>query len=276
MNWISEQDRNTFKTDGYMVIKNVVPDDLINPACEEIAAFLSADLSDSSTWYKGAPENDGLVPSHHLQTVWDIRQNPNVYDAFSEFFGGERKLYVDINRSCFRPPSKPEYPGLSQGEIHWDIDPRNGSEGWIQGIVLLTDIKRNSGGFQCIPEIYRNINKWLLKNAINEDFDHFYPGLNNHPDIVQINANAGDIIVWSTLLPHGPALNSSFEPRIASFMTLTPNKNFDAIASETKELVMTRRAPKKWRGLPQQLDPEPGKPVILTELGEKLTGFAEW
>lgn len=276
MKWISAADWNSFNTDGFMVIKNVVPDNLIKPACEEIAAFISADIDDKSTWYNGDLQNDGLVPVHHLQSIWDIRQNSNVYAAFSEFWGGEQKLFVDINRSCFRPPIKEAYPSLSKGEIHWDIDPRNGSKGWIQGIVLLTDISKNTGGFQCIPEVYKNISSWLARNGQDKDFNHFYPGLNEHPEIIQIEGKAGDIILWSTLLPHGPALNSSALPRIASFMTLTPNEDYNELANETRELILQKRAPEKWRGLPQQLDPEPGSSVVLSELGKKLTGFDSW
>ena len=78
-----------------MVVRNVVPERTINNAVREIAAFLQADLDDSTTWYRNAPENDGIVPMHHAQSLWDIRQSPNLYQVFTEFFGNPH-LMVDM------------------------------------------------------------------------------------------------------------------------------------------------------------------------------------
>lgn len=276
MSWISKSDRLLLKSDGYMVMKNVVPDALIKKACQEVASTVGADLNVPSSWYKGHMQNNGLVPVCHLQSIWDIRQHYNVYSAFSELFYGEKELYVDFNRCCFRPPYNKKYPTLSLGEIHWDIDPRKGSDGWIQGIVLLTDISQNTGGFQCIPSVYQNVESWLAKNAGGDNFDHFNPGLNEHPTL-QLNAKAGDIIIWSTLLPHGPARNLSCNPRIAAFMTLTPNpKMAFEEKEERKYLIEAKRAPECWRGLPAQLDPEPGNEIYLNWLGRRVAGISQW
>lgn len=271
---ITKKDRKKFKSEGYMIIKNVVPSLLIQPACIEIAESIQANLSDKTTWYYGDSQNDGIVPVHHLQSIWDIRQDKQVYAAFSEFWNGETELYVDINRVCFRPPCCDQHPLISRGEIHWDIDPRLGSEGWIQGIVLLTDIQKDTGGFQCIPEIYKTIKEWLKENAQQRDFDHFNPGLNSYPAL-QLEGKAGDIILWSTLLPHGPAINLSNQPRIAAFITLAPNKKFSQ-QSEYRSLIKQKRAPKGWRNLPGQKDPETGKKIILTTLGKRITGLLPW
>ncbi len=86
---------------------------------------------------------------------------------------------------------------------------------------MLTDIKPNTGGFQCIPEIYQDIDEWVRLNAMSVNSNHFQPGLDAHPAI-QLSGKAGDVILWSTLLPHGPAINLSDEVRIAAFMTITP------------------------------------------------------
>ncbi len=275
MPWISKADRAHFKKYGYLVVKNVVPKHLIQPAREEIATTVNARLDDPTSWYQGDLRNDGIVPVHHLQSLWNIRQDPQVFAMFAEFWGQDSHLYTDFNRCCFRPPNHDDYPELSLGEIHWDIDPRRGSEGWIQGIVLLTDIKPNTGGFQCIPEIYQDIDEWIRVNAMSEDFNHFQPGLDTHPTL-QLSGQAGDVILWSTLLPHGPAVNLSNEVRIAAFVTITPDNKFEQKRATRKRWILAKRAPAKWRGLPQQQDPEPGPTVKLTELGKKLAGINPW
>jgi hypothetical protein len=83
--WITRLHRLHFQDKGYMVIRNVIPAELTANAVGEITSFLGADLADSATWYGGAPRLDGIVPLHHAQALWDIRQNPDLYEMFAEF-----------------------------------------------------------------------------------------------------------------------------------------------------------------------------------------------
>ena len=223
-----------------MVVRNVLPAALTTSAVREIAGFLRADLTDNSTWYRAAPELDGIVPLHHAQSLWDIRQSPNLYQMFAEFFGNPR-LMVDINRCIFRPPVNPRLPAISHGTIHWDTDPRGPRPATVQAVVLLSDVARNEGGFQCIPEIYQNLAAWLEQYA-HDDFDFFNPGLNSWK-ARQIEGKAGDVILWSTRLPHGTAPNLSNWPRIAAFVTMQPPPNDASLHESMKRWWLTKRAP---------------------------------
>jgi len=218
--WIKDHNRQQFHADGYMVIRNVVPASVTGNAVHEIAAFVGADLADSATWYGGAPQLDGIVPLHHAQSLWDIRQYPNLYQVFTEFFGNPR-LMVDINRCIFRPPVHPDWPAISHGSIHWDTDPRVPGPGSLQAVVLLTDVDRDGGGFQCLPEVYRKLDAWLERYAYRDDFDFFNPGLNRWKT-TQIEGKVGDVILWSIRLPHGTATNLSNRPRVAAFVSMQP------------------------------------------------------
>jgi hypothetical protein len=272
--WIDSEDRQRFQSEGYMVIRNVVPEGTLNNAVHEIAAFLRADLDDSTTWYRNAPQNDGIVPMHHAQSLWDIRQSSNLYEVFSEFWG-THSLGVDINRCLFRPPRHPKWPTVSRGDIHWDTDPRAAGPGSLQGVVLLTDVDRDGGGYQCLPNIYQNLEAWLDRNARRSDFDFFNPGLKNCTT-TQIEGKAGDVILWSTKLPHGSAANLSRRPRIAAFVSMQPSADSDELRASMKKWWLTKQAPDSWRGLPGQLETEPGAPAVLSELGLKLIGVLPW
>jgi len=272
--WIHDHDRRQFQADGYMVIRNVVPPSLVGNAAREIAAFVRADLTDSMTWYRGPQVLDGIVPMHHAQSLWDIRQSPNVYQVFTEFFGTPR-LMVDINRCIFRPPVHRRFPKISHGSIHWDTDPRGPRPASVQAVVLLSDVGRYGGGFQCLPDVYRNLDAWLKRYARRDDFDFFYPGL-NHWKTTQVEGKAGDLILWSTKLPHGSAANSSNRPRVAAFVSMGPCGHDAQLRESMKNWWLTKRAPDYWRGLPGQLDPEPGVPAVLSELGLKLIGVSSW
>ena len=90
---------------------------------------------------------------------------------------------------------------------------------------------------------------------------------------------AGDLIVWDPYLPHGPASHHFSRPRVAQYITMIPVDVIPDVEKDRQErikLVQERRVPEWWRGLVGQLDPEPGPPIELTELGRKLIGFDEW
>jgi hypothetical protein len=95
-----------------------------------------------------------------------------------------------------------------------------------------------------------------------------------------IEGKAGDIILWSTKLPHGTATNSSNRPRIAAFVTMEPLPEDAELRESVKASMrtwwLTKRAPDYWRGLPGQIDPEPGAPALLSELGQTLIGVHPW
>lgn len=272
--WIHDDDRRQFHADGYMTIRKVVPPRLVDNAAREIVACVGADLADSTTWYRGRVELDGIVPMHHAQSLWDIRQSPNLYQVFSEFFGTPR-LVVDINRCIFRPPVHRRVPKISHGSIHWDTDPRGPRPASVQAVVLLSDVGRNEGGFQCLPDVYRNLDAWLKRYARRDNFDFFYPGL-NYWKANQVEGKAGDVILWSTRLPHGSAANLSNRPRVAAFVSMQPCEDNARLRESMKNWWLTKRAPDYWRGLPGQLDPEPGAPAVLSDLGMKLIGASPW
>lgn len=273
--WIRDHHREQFRSDGYMVVRNVVPPSLVANAAREIAAFVGADLADRTTWYRAVGWGlDGIVPMHHAQSLWDLRQDPRLYQVFSEFFRTER-LRVDMNRCIFRPPVHRRFPKISRGTIHWDTDPRGPRPASLQGVVLLSDVCRGGGGFQCLPDVFRNLDAWLKRYARRGDFDFFYPGLDDWTT-TQVEGKAGDVILWSTKLPHGSAINLTDRPRIAAFVSMQPCGDNAQLRESMRTCWLTKRAPEYWRGLPGQLDPEPGPPAVLSDLGRKLIGISSW
>ncbi len=142
-------------------------------------------------------------------------------------------------------------------------------------MVLLSDVDRDGGGYQCLPNIYQNLEGWLERNACGRDFDFFNPGLNDCRT-TQIEGKAGDVILWSTKLPHGSAVNLSNRPRIAAFVSMQPGADSAELRASMKKWRLTKQAPVFWRGLPGQLETEPRAPAVLSELGLKLIGTLSW
>ncbi len=274
--------REKFGEHGYIVFPQIVPQEYVEAAVDAVCRFARVQLSAPTTWYELPAENGGVVPLHHAQELWDIRQHPNVYEAFKKVYGHGR-LWVSMDRAGFRPPMKegleaPQEDGWhrSLGNIHWDAPPNKPHPGLLQGVLLLSDTSQNSGGFQCVPGIYRDLEKWLERHP---NFNPDKPDLSEEK-IIQVEGKAGDLIIWDPFLPHGPGHNFSNRPRIAQYITMVPlPTDEEAIEKERKnriQLFQDKRAPEWWRGLAGQHDPEPGPQVQLTPLGKKLVGVDLW
>jgi hypothetical protein len=57
---------------------------------------------------------------------------------------------------------------------------------------------------------------------------------------------------------------------------MQPPADSPELRASMKEWWLTKQAPDYWRGLPGQLEREPGAPAVLTELGLKLIGQLPW
>jgi len=55
-------------------------------------------------------------------------------------------------------------------------------------------------------------------------------------------------------------------------VSMEPAADDAHIRESMKTWWLTKRAPDYWRGLAGQVDPEPGVPAVLSELGLKLIG----
>jgi hypothetical protein len=135
---------------------------------------------------------------------------------------------------------------------------------------LLSDVGRNGGGFQCLPEVYQNLDAWLERHAFRDDFDFFNPGL-NHWKPTQVLGKAGDVILWSAR----PSTYQTAQGSQRSF-PCSPPVDSAQLRESMKNSWLTKRAPDGWRGLPGQMDPESGSPAELSDLGLKLIGVVPW
>ncbi|WP_062262547.1 phytanoyl-CoA dioxygenase family protein [Endozoicomonas arenosclerae] len=266
---LSKEDRRQLKENGYLVIPDAVPLTLCNDAASLIEQFLNVDPGNSKSWYDKDLGYNGIVPVHQHQSVWNIRQHPNIHSLFSQLLGTE-KLWVRLDRLSFKPPSLNPEIDRPKRHIHLDFPVEQLTSLRLQGILYLTDTQKDQGAFCCVPSLYKN--EKVLKNRKSLWFDN--EELSQNP-IESIEGKAGTLIIWDSGLPHSGGLNTSDLPRMALYVSMFP-----AGAEETSEerirLWQENRAPEKWRGLPYQQDPEPGKPANLSDLGKKLLGLEDY
>jgi len=269
---LSQRHHEALARDGYAVVSGLVPEDLLGPAREVILGFVHAELERPETWYRHQPLEWSIVPVHQAQAFWDIRQCPAVHGAFAELCGTER-LWVSMDRGVFKVPLSKRHPAhVDESVLHWDGDPRRPASWAYQEMLFLTDAGYGQGTFECVPSIFRSLDRYFASHpgpAVDAPVD-----LAGH-DVVEVPAQAGDLVIWSSRLPHHGGRNRGPCPRISMALAMRPEGS-DAQRAERVECWQQVRAPRWWRGWKGQIDPEPGPPARLTPLGRRLLGIDRW
>ncbi len=281
---LSEADWDFWTYNGYVVIKNAVPKAQAQETANFLWEFEEKDPNDAKTWYT-APRakmemkelvGTGMVEVYNNQQLWNNRQAPRIYDAFVDIWGTE-KLWVTIDRANLNFPIRLGYE--YKGFIHWDYNPETKPQN-VQGVLALADqLDENMGGFQCIPWLFRNYETWKLSQP--KDRNPFQPDISGLEDkIVKVGLEAGDLLIFNSLQPHGIRPNlSENKVRIAQYISMMP-------AQEENESLQQWRI-NSWR---DRVAPQgfafPGDPrnweqtkyprAELSELGAKLLGMKAW
>ena len=154
---LTEDDHAFFERNGYVVVHNAAPQGNLDAVIAALWSFLEMDPEDPEDWYREPLRPNGMVEMYQHQALWNNRQYPRVYEAFAELLGTPR-LWVSIDRACLKPPRHPAHPEYdNKGFIHWDADTsRLPMPLGLQGVLCLAGTDVDQGGFQCVPELFRN------------------------------------------------------------------------------------------------------------------------
>ena len=279
---LSEADWDFWITNGYIVIKNAVPQEQALATAKFLWEFEEKDPTNSETWY--APPrsemkmkeltNTGMVEVYNNQHLWNNRMTQRVYDAFRDIWGTE-KLWVTIDRANLNFPIKLGFE--QKGFIHWDYDPETKPVN-VQGVLALADqTDENMGGFQCIPDLFRTYDTWKLSQP--EDRDRFKPDTTGF-EFMKVKMEAGDLLIFNSLQPHGIRPNMSTDKvRIAQYISMMPaEENNEALCQWRINSWKDSVAPEGYAfpGDPRKWEQTKYATSVLNELGKKLLGLQKW
>jgi len=280
---LSEEDFAHWQTYGFVVVKQAVPAANVETLKKLLWEFQEMDPNDISTW--NAPQlrnhamkelnNSGMVEIYNHQALWDNRQEQRVYDAFVDIWDDEH-LWVTIDRANLNTPNK---SGRAFGGfIHTDVDttleplPVN-----VQGVLSLVDVDGSTGGFQCVPELFRTFEAWKKRQP--EGRDGFNPNVEGF-DVYPVPMKAGDLLVFNSLLAHGIRPNTSEDKvRMAQYIAMTPAaEDNEDLRQRRIQSWRERRAPEGFAfpGDPREWERTRYETAVLTPLGRKLLGLDRW
>ncbi len=270
---LSEGDRSDFLQNGWVRLRGVVSPSL----CENLLYALQKDLNipidDPSRWSEYGVEGKDRIPMWGHQAQWNIRQSPAFYSAWADLWE-EEALLVTLDSCRFTPPWQPGF--LEPDPIHFDVDPWNDRAQTLQGVIALRDTAADQGGFSCVPSLYGDRSRWpkqYVKNNVGKELWHpdVSPG-----EVVHVAVEAGDLIAWSSRLPHSNSKNLSNQPRIAFYAATIPARKSENVRPILTESWSTGNCVPWWRERPGFGNAEPWPPATLTSLGRRLVGLDAW
>ncbi len=282
MQVLTQEEMAFWHENGYVILRDAVPRANVDAVVDIIWEFMEMDRHDPETWYRSSDGDDslprlkesGMAELYQHQALWDNRQHPRVYGAFVDIWQTE-KLWVSIDRVNLNPPARPDWD--FGGFVHWDIDTSQRPIPMrVQGVLSLVDVPEDAGGLQVVPGFHRRFEEWVRTQP--SDRDPRIPDMTGL-ELRSLAMNAGDLVIWHSLLPHGTGRNNSTRPRLAQYITMFPAKEDDEAArGERIRLWKERKSPehKFFPGDPRRWEVEQGATAELTPLGEKLLGLRNW
>ena len=282
MQVLSHRDLEFWNEFGYLIVPAAAPPANLQAVAEAIWEFQAMDAENRDSWYRQpARENgmrelngSGMVEMYHHPAMWANRQLPRIHGAFADLWGTE-KLWVTIDRCNLNVPNRDGFE--FGGFIHWDIDTSVAPLPFdIQGVLSLTDTAPGQGGFQCVPGMPRRFSEWVTTQP--SDRDPHKPDL-SELEVANVPTRAGDLLIWNSQLPHGVGPNTSDQPRLAQYISMSPAQEANEQARQWRiESWLHRVAPEgnPFPGDPRDWERRQGTTASLTPLGRRLLGLDFW
>lgn len=215
---LSEADIHFFKTQGYIVIPNAIPQQDVQKSCQAIWSFLNMDSEDATTWYRTHEGQKGmmLTLSNH-PALNKNRMSLRIKYAYEQLYSS-KAIYKTIDKVSFNPPII-NGQALPSGDLHWDISLALPIPFTMQGLLYLTDCGPNDGAFHCVPGFHLQLEDWLTTVPNDTTARNYAP---QHLQAIPITGKAGDFIIWNSALPHCAGKNFGTSPRMVQYLTYKP------------------------------------------------------
>lgn len=197
---LSASDRRRFLEDGYVHLRSAV-----SPAVVEAlrdACYIDDGRSDLSLGAMRFTEN--LYRRHGV--VREFLASPFVVALVSALLGGGAWLRWD--QAVWKHPGGPAFP------LHQDNGYTQRRAEHLQVWVALTDMTLQNGGLVVAPGDHRALlpHRWVGGHAV----------IDSKHDTKAISAAAGDVVVFSSLLPHMTGPNTTNASRLAYIAEFLP------------------------------------------------------
>jgi len=211
---LGKDDLRAWDENGYVIVPAVITPGQARDLADVVWTVVGADPGDPATWR--LTDHGIMVQLFQHPMLGPARTSPRLLKAFAQIWG-TADLWTSLDRVSFNPPVRPgvEFPGP---RLHWDISLVPPVVFQVQGMIYLTDTTAEQGAFEAVPGFHKRIDAWL--GNLGDGVDPRRVDLS--ADARRIAANAGDLIIWCSALPHGASPNTGEKPRLAQYVTQYP------------------------------------------------------
>jgi len=281
---LTHEQRERFDRDGFLVIPQAISLERVEAARGAASWFLELDPSLRDRWYfdiipyanqTNLQRGGTFLELYQHQALWDVRMDPSVYAVFRDLWGRD-DLWVTMDRLGYKPPRREGLDAVwrDDGCVHWDVELSELPLPFgVQGLVALTDAGEAHGTFQCAPGMHARLDEFIRSRGT---FEGRHPGQDAF-EMVPVELNAGDLLIWHHGLPHRTGPNRTEDVRLVLYLSMEPTRG-----NEQERLERLR----SWRdrlpgaslfeGDPLRREERHGVTAELTELGQRLLGARPW
>lgn len=304
-----ENVNNYLDKNGVAVIQNILTEHesiyYRNKIWEEINhvsqnRFNINDLESWDKFYHFNPLHSMLLHHFslgHMQPIWDLRQNPKIYQVFEKIWGvSVNELLVSFDGLSIHLPPEKTNKGFYQCETNWfhtDQSSKKIGKHCIQGLINLYSVNEGDSTLSILERSHKLHQSFFIDNQINNLSDWYQlkdPDLDYFKscESIAVKADIGSMILWDSRTFHQGIQsdinrkNENF--RMAIYITMMPRTT----VTDPNALIKKQKAFKNLRITSHWANSVflfPKKPKlclfefnlihqpILNEIGLRLAGF---
>ena len=267
--YLTENQLAQFWSDGYLVLKGTLDDDVVKKAREFLLDLIPRDLVILDHYHA----NHGRFKPHHpdgngsffTPELLPLMQNEGLYGAAVDILETE---YIQVwDGSAGITLRNRAMEGRLQN-LHLDAvpgGPEDLNEGFLRtgigigGCYYLNRVEENGGGIHVVPGAPNRVREIMLNEPDGLTRNNGWGHITDFSSSMEVTGDAGDFVLMHHLMPHSASANHNAVPRIAQFTRL------QALTDDEARLV-----------------PGPDRPLdteaidALTPLGRKLFRLDPW
>ncbi|TVY36939.1 hypothetical protein LOCC1_G006643 [Lachnellula occidentalis] len=235
--------RADLERDGYVVVKNAVPQDRAAQYCSQALSWLSSfgtalSIADPSTWTNAnlpVQSKFNLFKQYavsHERFMWETRMEPGVVGAFAHLWGTD-ELLCSFDALNVTLPNRADKARNESWE-HVDQSPLRDGRCCVQGFVNLSRAGPEDGGLVVYPGSHRLVEEFFASQTDKSEWSEkdFYMFTSQQLEWfksrgcapLKICAEVGDLVLWDSRTIHygSEPEESSQEIRTVIYVAYTP------------------------------------------------------
>ncbi len=152
---LSPADLRSWEENGYVVLKDAVPEAARAAAEAAVWKQVGADAGAPESWYSHGGRHGIMVELIQHPALEANRRAARIHKAFAQLWG-TADLWATADRCGFHPPQREGHP-FPGPDLHWDLDFSAPLAFGTQGILYLTDTPPEQGALTLVPGFHRSL-----------------------------------------------------------------------------------------------------------------------